>query len=153
MRLLGLALLLGMVGTWAAAMYTIVLGFAGTPGAFIGWQVKGREPGAIRFGLSLIVTTAGQLAAALVWAAFIALTVRSWVGEANGLGKWVLWTVAFSVACAPATLALKEAAQTADKNPQHHATLFTAPLTAIGMCIMAFSPALVERWWGWVPHF
>ena len=153
MGMFGFALLLGFGGIFAAAIYTFVVGLAGAPGALLSAAAAKRSPNGANPLWGLYLTMAGQLYASLVFVALVIHFVEPRLRGATGLGKWVVWGVAFLVAVAPPAIALKDAAHADRRNVQHTATTFTAPLTVLGFFLFQFFPALMGVGWGWVPHF
>jgi hypothetical protein len=161
--LIGVAILLAFVGTIIAALYAMfALGLAGAPGALLSEAIsrKGEEPKIPLIGL--LVTFIGQLYVSLAFVVFIVLSVRSVVGGTTGIGKWLLWLVAFYVSLAPVWMALKDATRkrqegypemSIGKIVPHYAMAFTAPLTGVGFFLFALFPSLTWWGWGWIPHF
>lgn len=145
------ALCLAVGGFVAAALYMLVLGFAGAPGALAGAAMQARSGRTPLWALFL--TVAGQTYVSLAFAAAVIGTTRHHIGQATGLGKWLAWAVAFLVATSPAALAAKEGARTAPGNRtlQHHAATLTTPLTAVGFFVFVAAPAALILW-AWVPH-
>jgi hypothetical protein len=153
MNAIGYAILLAFGGTLAAALWTFVVGLAGTPGALLTAAAMRRTGPTAIPTWGLFVTVAGQLYGSLVFTAFVLQTTSSVVADSAGFGKWVVWLVTFFVASAPAFIALKDAARAEVKNVQHVATTLTAPLTAIGFIVFLVAPRTLDAGWGWVPHF
>lgn len=153
MRSLGLALILGVGGLLAAAIYTFVIGLAGAPGAMLSAAAAKRSPDEITPVWGLVLTVAGQLYASLLFVTLIINFVEARLSGTTGFGKWVVWVVAFIVAVAPTGMALKDAARAERRNVQHHAITLTVPLTVIGFFVFCFFPAVMNAGWGWIPHF
>jgi hypothetical protein len=146
-----LALALG--GTLLAAMYTFVVGLAGAPGALLTLSAMRRADSNTIPTWGLLLTLVGQLYASLAFAAFIVLNTAARLQGVDGIWRWITWGVAFFVALAPASMALKDAAHAEVKNVQHGAATLTAPLTAIGFVVFVVVPSVLQAGWGWVPHF
>ena len=162
-QLIGIAILLAFAGTLAGCVYALfVLGFVGVPGAVL-TELISRKSQEYKISIvGLLLTVAGQTYASLAFVVLIVLSVRSWIGETTGIGKWVLWLVGFCVAIAPACMALKDGhakwkghfeGLSPGKIVPYYATASTAALTIIGFFIFAFFPHLTSWGWGWVPHF
>ncbi len=161
--LIGVAILLAFVGTLAAALYAMfVLGLAGMPGALLAEALSRNSEGRKIPILGLLLTVLGQAYASLAFVVLIVQSVRSWVGNTTGIGKWVLWLVAFCVAVAPAWMALKDSTAKWKENFKglspgkivpYYAATFTAPLTIIGFLVFVLLPASISWGWGWIPHF
>ncbi len=153
MGAVGYTILLAFGGTLSAALFTFVVGLAGAPGAFLTHSAMRRTRSLVVPPWGLLLTVAGQLYASLAFVAFIIQTSSSRLAGVAGFGTWIAWTVTFLVACAPAFIALKNAARVEVRKVQHSATTFTAPLTALGFFVFVFAPGVLRVGWGWVPHF
>lgn len=153
MSAIGYAILLGFAGTFAAALWTFVIGLAGAPGALLTAAAMRRIATSVIPIWGLLLTVAGQLYASLAFTAFILGTSSSVLANTTGFGKWVAWVVTFCVASAPALIALKDAARAEAKNVQHAATTLTAPLATVGFLVFLFAPRIRALAWGWIPHF
>lgn len=153
MREIGFALLLGFAGMFVAAFYTFVIGFGGIPGALLSSAAAKRSSNGVTPLWGLFLTVAGQLYASMVFVVLVIHFVESRISGATGFGKWVSWGVAFFVAIAPPAIALKDASRAQQRNVQHIAATFTAPLTAIGFFLFKLFPALTNVGWGWIPEF
>lgn len=152
MGAIGFAILLAFGGMLAAALFTFVLGFAGAPGACLTAAAMRRTGSQTIPTWGLLLTTAGQLYASLAFVASIVQTTSARLAGTAGVAKWIAWTVAFVVACAPAFIALKDAARAETKNVQHGASTLTAPLSLLGFFLFVFAPSVLRAGWGWVPH-
>lgn len=148
-----LAILLAVGGTLAATFYTLVVGLAGAPGALLSVAGSRRRTTAGIIVSGFILTALGQLAASLLWIAVIYQSVHAWLGESGGVGRFLVWVVAFYIANAPALIARKDAAREADKNVQHVATFVVTRLTLVASFVLLFMPSLLHGNLGWVPHF
>ena len=161
--LIGVAILLAFVGILVAALYAMfVLGFAGMPGALLAEAVSQRSQNPRIPVLGLLLTVLGRAYASLAFVVFIVQSVRSLVGNTTGIGKWIIWIVAFCVAVAPSWMALKDSTAkwkenfeglSAGKIVPYYAATFTAPLTIVDFFIFVFFPSLISWGWGWIPHF
>ncbi len=161
--LIGISILFAFIGMLVACFYSMfVLGIAGVPGVFLTkiLSQNSQEPKISILGL--LLTIIGQVYASLAFVVIIVLSVRSWIGETTGIGKWFLWTVAFFISTAPVWMALKDSVAKRKENFEglspsgivpHLAITFTTPLTIIGFFIFAFFPYLTSLGWGWIPHF
>lgn len=161
--LIGVAILLAFLGMLAAALYAMfALGVAGLPGALLSEALSRKSEQPKIPILGWLLTLLGQSYVSLAFVVLVVMSVRSVIGETTGIGKWILWFVAFCVAVAPAWMALRDA--TAKRNQgyeglsvgrivPHYAMAFTAPLTMIGFFLFALFPSLTSWGWGWIPHF
>ena len=161
--LVGVAILLAFVGLLVAALYAMcILGLAGVLGALVSETLSRKSEKPQVSILGLILTILGQTYASLAFVVFIVLSVRNWVGETTGFGKWIIWIVAFFVSVAPVKMALKDASAywkenfegaSAGKITQFYAITFTVPITIIGFFVFVFFPSVTSFGWGWIPHF
>ena len=144
MRSLGFALLLGLGGILVAAIYTFVIGLAGSPGAMLSAAAAKRSPEGITPSWGFFLTLVGQLYASLVFVALVIQFVEAHLTGITGFGRWAVWIVAFFIAVAPAGIALKDAARVQRRNVQHYAMTLTVPLTVIGFFVFRFFPAVMS---------
>jgi hypothetical protein len=151
MAAIGYALLLAMIGTFLGALWTFAVGLGGAPGAMLTELAMNRRGERVVPTWSLVLTVLGQSYVSLAWVAFVLQTSQSRLAGQSGFGVWVAWLVTFFVATGPATYALKDAARE-QRNVQHGATVFTAPLTGTGFFVFLFAPIVMRAGWGWVPH-
>lgn len=151
MQAIGFAILLGMIGTFVGALYTFVIGFAGTPGAMLTEIAMRRAKTNLIPTWGLVLTLVGQLYMALAFVAFVVLTTKNHLFGMSGPVTWIAWVVAFYVSTVPGWAALKDSAQAERKNVQRGASAFTAPLSAIGFFLFVFFPSAAARGWPWVP--
>ena len=155
MGLFGAVLLMGLGGSVVGRMWTFVIGLGGMPGVALTFKAAMETKPDEQLPLTipaLLITVLGQLYVALVWVAFVVESTRSLGAEYAGVGKWLLWTVAFWAASVPTMGAVRSAARTERKGVQHVATTLTLPLAAIGLLLFIFLPVVLEVAWGWVPH-
>ena len=151
MSTVGFALLFGFGGFFVAAIYTFIIGLAGAPGAFLSAVAAKRSPDGVTPVWGLLLTVAGQVYVSLVFVVLVIHFAEAALSEATGFSKWFAWGVAFFVAIAPITFALKDATHAERQNVQHIATTLTAPLTVIGFFLFKFFPTIMNAGWGWVP--
>lgn len=155
MSTIGYTILLIFGGTLAAALWTFVVGVAGAPGALLTAAAMRRSGATAIPTWGFVATVAGQLYASLAFTAFVIQMTSAVLADTHVhvFGKSVAWLVTFLVACAPASIALKDAAGAEVKNVQHTATTLTAPLTAVGFFLFLLVPSTLEAGWGWVPRY
>mgnify|MGYP000748955416 CR=1 FL=1 len=156
MKLFAVMAILGIGGLFLAAIYTFIIGFAGAPGSIISTIGEKRFSNRLVWVLGVILTIAGQTYIAMAFAVLVINFVRGHFVDVSGFQKWILWTIAFFVANAPASYAVKDAYyawREQQNNPQHIAIFVTDGLTVIGFFLCLFVPRLIEVGWGWVPAF
>lgn len=145
------AILLAILGTLVAALWTFAVGLGGAPGGMLTELALRRQEERLIPTWGLVLTVLGQTYVALAFVAFTLQTTQSRLAGQSGFGVQVAWLVTFFVAIAPATIALRDAARERRK-VQHGATVFTAPLVALGFFVFLFAPNVMHAGWGWVPH-
>jgi len=151
MAAIGYAILLAMLGTPAAALWTVVIGFGGGPGAMLTkLAMRGNAERQTPFW-GLVLTVLGQAYVALAFVAFVLQTTQARLAGQSGFGVWIAWIVTFWVANAPAVFAW-EHANKQQRGVQHEAIIFAAPLVAIGFFVFLFTPTVMHVGWRWVPH-
>jgi hypothetical protein len=153
MSTIGYTILLAFGGTLAAALWTYVVGVAGAPGALLTAAAMRRSGATAIPTWGLLATVAGQLYASLAFTAFVIQMTSAVLADTHVFSNSVAWIVTFLVACAPASIALKDAARAEVKNVQHGATTLTAPLTAVGFFLFLLVPGTLEAGWSWVPRY
>jgi hypothetical protein len=159
-RLITSAAIFFALGSLAACLVTILLGIVGVPGGLLAKARKGASAPARRAGMLLAVLC--QSYVALAFAAAVAESARSIVGDATGVGAWAFWTSAFLVAGAPAAIAVMSIASHLKESPENYnptklialrATRHTSKVSVAGFILFALFPPSIEWAWGWVPHF
>lgn len=153
MREIGFSILLAFCGIFAASLFTFIIGFAGIPGALLSSAAAKRSVDGITPIWGLYLTVAGQLYVSLVFVTLVINIVEACIRDSVGFGKWIAWVVAFFVAVAPSSIALKDSARAEHRTVQHHATTITTPLTVIGFFIFKMFPLIMNTGWGWLPKF
>jgi len=158
---IGIAILFAFAGTLLAALWTFLIGFAGTPGARLGhalvpdenWHDEAGEID-VRGNVSLaglIFRVIGQAYAALAFCALaVGFTGNLLMRRPDPVG-WILWLAAFFISVLPSLFAAKDAARKTEKKTQDVAITFTLSIAAIGFWIFVAFPWLMRAGWGWLP--
>ncbi len=149
----GLAYLfvVALPGSIAAALWTLALRVAGSPGSLVARLSSVCGGSGFRV-LGLVLAVLGQLYVALAFAAFV---VRSTAHHTPGMAawaRWLTWTVSVIVASAPPLIAALDWARQPPKATQCLAAQITWPLTILGALLFALYPAALRLGWAWVPR-
>jgi hypothetical protein len=147
---LGFAGLLGILGTFAAVLWTILVRAAGTP-AFALASVSTRygRPGLVRAG-----TVLGLVVESYVVLAFGGLTSRFVLGTLHsrpGLSAWPLWLVGWYLAMAPVLFAGRDVPGTQVRDEQDVASGIALALTAVAYWVFVLWPNVLAVGWPWLP--
>lgn len=149
---LGFAGLLGILGTFAAVLWTFVLVIGGAPGsALVGLGARYRKRVLIRAG-----TTLTFLLDAYLLLAFAGLVTRFVAGvllPRPTLPAWPLWLVGWYLATAPVLFSGRRARGVAARDAADTAYTLALPLAAAGFWVFVLWPELVDAGWRWLPSF
>ncbi len=149
---LGVAALLGILGTLAAVLWTRVLALGGAPGSLLtglGTRFGKRPLVAIGAFLSFAV----EVYLVLTFAALVIRAIQAVLIPRPDLPPWPLWIAGFYLATAPVLFGGRDAPGAAARDATDVAFAFALPLAGIGFCALALWPDLLEAGWGWVPSF
>jgi hypothetical protein len=147
---LGVAGLLGIVGTFAAVLYTVVLAFGGAPGSalsILGTRYRNRA-----------LVTAGTVVSFLVecylllaFAAFVVRFVDGFLVERPWAPAWPLWIVGWYLATAPVLFGGRGIPGAAARDATEAAFAFELPISALGFWVFVVWRSVLELGWGWIP--
>lgn len=149
---LGFAGLLAILGTFAAVLWTAVLGVGGAPGsalARVGTRYASRF--LVRTG-----TTVTFLIDAYLLLAFAGLVIRfvqGFLQPRPEVPAWPLWIVGWYLATAPVLFGGRRAIGAMARDSADTAYSVALPLAAAGFWLFVCWPALLEAGWGWLPAF
>jgi hypothetical protein len=149
---LGVAGLLGILGTFAAVLYTVVLAFGGAPGSVL--TILGSRYG--KRGLIATGTALSFLVESYLLLAFAALVVRfvdAFLTPRPYAPAWPLWIVGWYLATAPVLFGGKRAPGAAARDAADTAFAFALPVAAIGFWVFVMWRPVLEWGWGWIPEF
>ena len=149
---LGVAGLLGILGTFAAVVYTVVLGVGGAPGS--GLAILGTRYG--KRGLITAGTVLSFLIESYLLLAFAALVVRfvdAFLTPRPAASAWPLWLVGWYLATAPVLFGGKAVPGAAARDAADTAFGLALPVAAIGFWVFVVWPPALEWGWGWIPAF
>jgi len=149
---LGVAGLLGILGTFAAVLYTVVLAFGGAPGSvltILGTRYRKR-------GLIATGTTLSFLVESYLLLAFAALVVRfvdAFLAPRPSAPAWPLWIVGWYLATAPVLFGGRRAPGAGTRDAADTAFTLALPVTAVGFWVFVLWRPVLEWGWGWIPPF
>jgi hypothetical protein len=147
---LGLAALLGILGTFVAVLCAWLLRIAGMPGAaIVGMGTRYHKPSLERIGLALTFLIDAFLI--FTFAALVVHTVHAMVEVRQALPAWPLWIVGWYLATAPVLFGGRHLPGAAARDASD--TAFAIALPMVGLAYWAFVrwPGVMEWGWSWVP--
>ena len=148
---LGVAGLLGIVGTFAAVLWTVVLGVGGAPGsalAVLGTRYRKRTLVTAGTFVSFVLESYLLLA----FAALVILFVDGFVGSRPGTPAWPLWLVGWYLATAPVLFGGRSTPGAAARDATDTAFAFALPVAGFGFWVFVLWRSVLEWGWGWLPH-
>lgn len=147
---LGVAALLGIVGTLAAVLWTVVLGLASAPGAALA-DVGARYGRRTLMSLGMLVSFLLESYLLLAFAALVIRVVQSFLTAHPSAPAWPLWLVGWYLATAPVLFGGHHADAGAGREANETAFTFALPAAALGFWVFVLWPQVVEWGWGWIP--
>jgi hypothetical protein len=148
---LGVAGLLGIVGTFAAVLWTVLLGVGGAPGsalAVLGTRYGKR--GLITLGTFLSFVVESYLL--LAFAGFVIRFVDGFLGARPNAPAWPLWIVGWYLATAPVLFGGRSTPGAAARDATDTAFAFALPVAAFGFWVFVIWRDVLEWGWGWLPE-
>lgn len=148
---LGVAVLLGIVGTIAAVLWTVVLGAAGSPGsALAGLGTRGGKRALITVGTFVSFLLESYLL--LVFAGLVVRFVEGFLAHRPGLPAWPLWLIGWYPATAPVLFGGRATSGPVARDATDTAFAFALPVAVIGYWIFVLWRAVLEWGWAWLPQ-
>jgi hypothetical protein len=148
---LGVAGLLGIVGTFAAVLWTLVLGVGGAPGSALAvLGTRYRKPTLITVGTVVSFFLESYLL--LVFAALIIRFVDGFLVARPGAPAWPLWIVGWYLATAPVLFGGRTTPGAAARDATDTAFAFALPVAGFGFWVFVLWRAVLEWGWGWLPQ-
>jgi hypothetical protein len=149
---LGVAGLLGILGTFAAVLYTVVLAFGEAPGSVLATLgTRHGKQGLITAGTALSFVVESYLL--LAFAALVVRVVDAFLTSCPSSPAWPLWIVGWYLATAPALFEGKNVPGAAARDAADTAFAFALPVAAIGFWVFVLWRPVLEWGWGWIPAF
>jgi hypothetical protein len=148
---LGVAGLLGILGTFAAVLWTAVLGVGGAPGSAL--AVLGT-----RYGKPTLITVGTVISFVLesylllVFAALVIRVVDGFLTARPTAPAWPLWFVGWYLATAPVLFGGRSTPSAAARDATDTAFAFALPVAAFGFWVFVLWRAALEWGWGWLPR-
>ena len=148
---LGVAGLLGIVGTFAAVLWTVVLGVAGAPGSVLtGLGTRYGKRSLINVGTALSFVIESYLL--LAFAGLVIRFVEGFLSTRPAAPAWPLWIVGWYLATAPVLFGgrgtpVAEAGDGADA-----AFALALPVAAAGFWVFVVWRRVLDLGWGWLPE-
>jgi hypothetical protein len=147
---LGVAALLGIIGTLAAVLWTAVLGVGGAPGSAL--AVLGTRSGRhvlVTFGTVVSFVLESYLL--LVFAALVIRFVDGFLATRPEAPAWPLWLVGWYLATAPVLFGGRSVPGAAARDATETAFAFALPVAAFGFWVFVLWRAALDWGWGWLP--
>jgi hypothetical protein len=147
---LGVAGLLGIIGTLAAVLWTVVLGVGGVPGstlAVLGTRYGKRDLITIGTVLSFVVESYLLLA----FAGLIVRFVDGFLSSRPTAPAWPLWIVGWYLATAPVLFGGRSTPGATARDAADTAFAFALPVAAFGFWAFVIWREVLEWGWGWLP--
>lgn len=148
---LGVSALLGIVGTLAAVLWTVVLGVGSAPGSAL--AVLGTRYG--NRGLVTLGTFVSFVVESYLLLAFAALVVRfvdGFLASRPSAPAWPLWIVGWYLATAPVLFGGRSTPGATARDATDTAFAFALPVAALGFWVFVLSREVLEWGWGWLPE-
>ena len=148
---LGVAALLGILGTFAAVIWTVVLRIGGAPGSAIAVLGTLRERrGLVNAGVALSFLIESYLL--LAFAGAVIRFVQAFLESRPQAPAWPLWMVGWYLATAPVLFGGRESRGPVARDATDTAFTFALPLATFGFWVFVLWPDVLEWGWGWLPR-
>lgn len=148
---LGVAGLLGIVGTFAAVLWTVVLGIGGAPGSALAVLGTRHDKRAL-ISLGTLVSFVVESYLLLAFAGLVIHFVNGFLQARPGAPAWPLWIVGWYLATAPVLFGGKSTPGAAARDATDTAYAFALPVAAFGFWVFVIWPGVLEWGWGWLPE-
>lgn len=148
---LGVAGLLGIVGTFAAVLWTVVLGVGGAPGSALAvLGTRYRKRGLITLGTVLSFVVESYLL--LAFAGLVIRFVDGFLASRPNAPAWPLWIVGWYLATAPVLFGGRSTPGAAARDATDTAFAFALPVAAFGFWVFVIWRDVLEWGWRWLPE-
>ena len=147
---LGAAGLLGIIGTFAAVLWTYALRLGAGPGAALVLLGSRRErQWLVRLGTGVVFLVEGYLL--LAFAVMVTRVVRGYLLSRPGAVAWPLWLVGWYLAAAPLLFSGRDPPGALARDAADVATRVALPIVTVAYWVFVVWPAVLEAGWGWIP--
>jgi hypothetical protein len=149
---LGFAGLLGILGTFAAVVWTLVLRIGSIPGsalAVLGTRRRTRWLILLGTGLSFLI----EAYVLLAFAGLVTRFVDAFLIPRPDAPAWPLWLVGWYLAAAPVLFGGRDAPGAMARDASDTAFHLALPLAALGFWVLALWPRILKAGWPWLPSF
>jgi hypothetical protein len=146
----GFAVLVAIVGTAVAALWTWVMGLAGAPGGRLSIFGARRSLWAVTL-VGAALTFLAQTYLALAFTGAVARWVRGHQLLHPLRPAWPFWLVGWYLAAAPALFAARDRAKALAHHVRPRLATATLYLAVLAFWLFVRYPGLFEWGWGWVP--
>jgi hypothetical protein len=147
---LGVAGLLGIIGTFAAVLWTYALRLGAYPGsALVLWGTRRDRRWLVHLGTAVVFLV--ELYLLLTFAAVAIRVVRGYLLSRPDALAWPLWLVGWYLACAPLLFSGRDPPGASARDAADLAVSAALPLVMVGYWVLVVWPAVLESGWGWLP--
>lgn len=147
---LGLAGLLGILGTFAAVLWIYPLRVGAYPGsALVLWGTRRSKRWLVHLGTAMVFLVEGYLL--LAFAAMVTRVVRGYLLSRPEALAWPLWLVGWYVAAAPLLFSGRDPPGASARDAADVAVSVALPLVMVGYWVFVLWPTVLEAGWGWLP--
>lgn len=147
---LGVAGLLGILGTFAAVLWTYALRVGAYPGsALVFWGTRRSKRWLVHLGTAMVFLVEGYLL--LAFAAMVTRVVRGYLLSRPEALAWPLWLVGWYVAAAPLLFSGRDPPGASARDAADVAVSVALPLVMVGYWVFVLWPTVLEAGWGWLP--
>jgi hypothetical protein len=148
---LGVAGLLGIVGTFAAVLWTVVLGVAGAPGSVLaGLGTRYNKRALINVGTAVSFVIESYLL--LAFAGLVIRFVEGFLSTRPAAPAWPLWIVGWYLATAPVLFGDRGTPVAEAREGADTAFALALPVAAAGFWVFVVWRWALDLGWGWLPE-
>ena len=148
---LGVAGLLGIIGTFAAVLWTVVLGVAGRPGSAL--AVLGTRHGKrVLIAIGTVLSFAVESYLLLAFGGLVIRFVDGFLESRPNAPAWPLWLVGWYLATAPVLFGGRSSPGAAARDAADTAFAFALPVAGFGFWVFVLWRRVLEWGWGWLPE-
>ena len=147
---LGFASLLGILGTFAAALWSAVVALGGAPGSALAVAgTRYAKPRLVTLGSVFSFLLEAYLL--LAFGGWVTRFVRGFLEPRPLLPAWPLWLVGWYLATAPVLFSGRDAPGPQARDERDTAFALALLLAALGYWLFVRWPGVLEAAWPWLP--